>query len=106
MIRTPDFFETAIELDLDDDAIVHLFVRDSLVQLEHACGPTPWRAFRELGLQPSRVQPIGRHRGRSHLAVALSDDAAADVLPAGCRAAGLRSWFGVLDDDTLAIAMR
>ncbi|HVL57270.1 MAG TPA: NAD(+) diphosphatase, partial [Burkholderiaceae bacterium] len=47
-----------------------------------------------------------RHRGTAHLAVALADDFAADALPQGCRAAGLRSWFGVLDDETLAIAMR
>jgi len=106
MIRTPDDFQPALDLTLHDDAIVHVFVRDALVL--HADDPAPlrWRTWRALGLSPDRVQPIGRRPGEDHLAVALPEGAAAGGLPEGWRAAGLRSWFGTLDDDSMSIAMR
>jgi NAD+ diphosphatase len=112
MIRTPDDFEPALDLALDDDAIAYVFVRDAMVLFGDSPGALPWRFYRELGLAPARVHSIGRHGGRAHVAVALSEPPAppgvrARVdLPEGLRAGGLRSWFGVIDDETLAIAMR
>jgi NAD+ diphosphatase len=112
MIRTPDDFEPALDLALDDDAIAYVFVRDAMVLFGDSPGALPWRFYRELGLAPARVHSIGRHGGRAHVAVALSEPPAppgvrARVdLPEGLRAGGLRSWFGVIDDQTLAIAMR
>jgi NAD+ diphosphatase len=106
MIRTPEGFEIALDLALHDEAIVHLFVRDALVQRAQAPAPLPWSAYRSLGLEPVRVQPVGRLAGLDHLAVALADDLAPERLPEGWRAGGLRSWFGVLDDRSMAIAMR
>lgn len=112
MIRTPDDFEPALDLALDDDAIAYVFVRDAMVQFGDSPGALPWRFYRELGLAPARVHSIGRHGGRAHVAVALAEPPAppgarARVdLPEGLRAGGLRSWFGVIDDQTLAIAMR
>lgn len=112
MIITPDGFEIAIDLALDDDAIAHVFVRDSLVQFGDSPGALPWRFYRELGLVPQRVHALGRHDGRSHVAVALAEPPAAAGermridLPQGLTAAGLRNWFGVIDDASLAIAMR
>ncbi len=128
MILTPPGFELAHQLALDDDAIAYVFVRDALVQFGDSPGALPWKFYREAGLVPVCIHAIGRHEGRAHLAVAIAEapvDASATeapeswssqpaaprprpatALPQGLRAAGLRSWFGVLDDATLAIAMR
>jgi NAD+ diphosphatase len=106
MIRTPDTFEPALDLALHDEAVVHLFARDALVQSLDEPRPLRWRTLRAMGFTAGRVQPIGRHLGDDHLAVALPDDHPADRMPDGWRAAGLRNWFGALDDDTLSIAMR
>jgi NAD+ diphosphatase len=105
MLRTPDPFQPALDLQLHDDAVVHLFVRDALVQPLDEPGPLRWGLLRRLGFQAARVQPIGRHLGVDHLAVALPDEQPPE-LPDGWRAAGLRNWFGALDDETLSIAMR
>jgi NAD+ diphosphatase len=106
MIRTPDDFAVALDLELHDDTIVHVFVRDALLQRLEEPEPLPWRAYRAMGLTPVRVQPIGRHQGVDHVAVALADDHPAELLPPGWRASGLRGWFGALDDATMSIAMR
>ncbi|MEK9719522.1 MAG: NAD(+) diphosphatase [Quisquiliibacterium sp.] len=112
MIITPQGFEIAIDLNLDDDAIAYVFVRDAMVQFGDSPGALPWRFYREQGLVPERVHALGRHAGRSHVAVALTEPSAAPGeparvdLPQGLTAAGLRSWFGVIDDQSLAIAMR
>jgi len=105
MLHTPDLFEPAIDIDLHDQVLTHVFVRDRLVQRAEGAGPLPWRIYREAGFQVLRVQPVGRHRGVPHVAVTL-DGPEPDALPQGWRAGGLRSWFGVLDDATMAIAMR
>jgi NAD+ diphosphatase len=106
MIRTPEGFEAAIDLVLDDDAIAHVFLRDALVQFGDSPGALPWRFYREAGLAPARVHALGRHEGRAHVAVALDEAVSPKALPGGLRAAGLRNWFGVIDDRTLGIAMR
>ena len=106
MIRTPAGFDPSLKADLDDDCIAHVFVRDSLVLFGDSPGALPWRFYRGEGLRAARVHGIGRHEGRSHVAVALDDDVSPRSLPAGLKAAGLRNWFGVIDDATLAIAMR
>lgn len=106
MILVPQGFEPAIELQLDDDAIVHVFVRDSLVLFGDTPAAMPWRFYRDAGLVADRVHAIGVLEGQRHLAVALPETWGPDALPQGLRAAGLRSWFGVLDDVSLAIAMR
>jgi NAD+ diphosphatase len=43
---------------------------------------------------------LGLWRGQAHLAIEV------DRIPEGYRSAGLRQWFGVLPDESLAIAMR
>ncbi len=106
MIRTPEGFEAAIDLSLDDDAIAHVFVRDALVLFGDSPGALPWRFYRDAGLSPARVISVGRHGGRSHVAVGLHEGVSPRALPEGLRAANLRNWFGVLDDETLGIAMR
>ncbi|UCE31231.1 MAG: NAD(+) diphosphatase [Burkholderiales bacterium] len=106
MLTTPPDFESTLDLALDDETIAHVFVRDALVLFADSPGALPWRFYREVGLTASRVHAVGRHAGRAHVAVALDDAIAPDMLPEGLRAAGLRSWFGVLDDDTMAIALR
>ena len=106
MIRTPAGFDPALNLTLDDDAIAHVFVGDSMVLFSDSPGALPWRFYRGDGLRAARVHGIGRHEGKTHMAVALDDDVSARSLPAGLRAANLRSWFGVIDDATLSIAMR
>ena len=131
MIITPPGFEPAHQLQLDDDAIAYVFARDALVLFGDSPGALPWRFYREAGLVAARTHSIGLHAGRVHVAVALGEPAAgagAPIgaatgtapgasagppaapehyrLPEGLRAGGLRSWFGVLDDATMAIAMR
>ncbi|MCL4745483.1 MAG: NAD(+) diphosphatase [Burkholderiaceae bacterium] len=128
MIITPPGFEPAHQLALDDDAIAYVFVRDALVQFGDSPGALPWKFYREVGLVAVCSHSIGRHEGRAHIAVALAEapvdtnapetletwssappvrqPTPAAALPEGLCAAGLRSWFGVLDDATLAIAMR
>jgi NAD+ diphosphatase len=106
MLRTPIDFQAALDLELHPDAVVHLFVRDSLVQSLDEPRALPWRTWRAMGFAPARVHPIGRHQGVDHLAVALADDHPADLMPDGWKAANLRTWFGSLDDETLSIAMR
>jgi NAD+ diphosphatase len=106
MIRTPDDFQPALDLSLHDDAIVHVFLRDALVLHSDTPAPLPWRTWRAMGFAAGRVQPIGRRLGADHLAVALPDTTTPDALPEGWRAAGLRNWFGTLDDDSMSIAMR
>jgi NAD+ diphosphatase len=106
VIRTPELFIPARDVELHDDAVVHLFIRDALVQCVDAPAPLSWRSCRAMGFAAARVQPVGRHRGIAHVAVALPDDHPVDALPAGWRAGGLRGWFGVLDDESLSIAMR
>ncbi len=106
MLRTPSGFDPSLDLPLDDDAIAHVFVRDSLVLFNDSPGALPWRFYKGEGLSAARVHAIGRHEGRAHIAVALDDAFHPQMLPTGLRAANLRSWFGVLDDATLSIAMR
>lgn len=104
MIRTPDDFELTLELALHDHAIVHPFIGDRLVCTEDDPRPRPWSFYRSLGLHASVSHSIGRWRGEDHVAVGF--ESAPPELPAGLRAAGLRQWFGILDDEGLAIAMR
>lgn len=111
MIITPPGFEIAIDLVLDDDAIAHVFVRDSLVQFSDSPGALPWRFYREMGLVPERVHSLGVHEGRRHVAVGLAEPPGEGGriridLPHGLAAQNLRSWYGVVDDATLAIGMR
>ncbi len=106
MLKTPPSFEPVLDARLDDEAIAYVFVRDSLVLFGDSPGALPWRFYREAGLSAARWHAIGRHEGRTHVAIGLPDAIVAEMLPTGLRASGLRGWFGVLDDETLAIAMR
>ena len=106
MIRTPAGFNPALNLELHDDAIAHVFVRDAMVLFSDSPGALPWRFYRGEGLRAARFHGIGEHEGRQHVAVALDDDISPRALPPGLKASNLRSWFGVIDDATLAIAMR
>jgi len=106
MLRTPEGFEADLGVALDDDAIAHVFIRDALVQFGDSPGAFPWRHYRAAGLVAARAHPIGRHGGRGHVAVGLDDASGTVRLPDGLRSAGLRSWFGVVDDATMSIAMR
>lgn len=106
MIRSPDDFEASLDLALHDEAIAHVFAGDALILNEAQPQAMPWRHFRTLGLEPHRVHSVGRFGGRDHLAVALEPSADPAQLPLGLRAAGLRQWFGELNDTDLSIAMR
>jgi NAD+ diphosphatase len=105
MIVTPAGFIPDQHAVDDDQAIVHVFSRDRLVQRTTAPALLPWAAYRELGLVAVRRHVIGRHDGVVHVAVAIEEERAAE-LPDGWRAGGLRNWFGLLPDAHLAIAMR
>ena len=106
MIITPAGFLPDHTAAHDGDAIAHVFIRDRLVQIADSPSMLPWAAYEEAGLVAGRRHVIGRHQGVTHVAIALADDPEPPMLPAGWRAGGLRSWFGVLPDPQLAIAMR
>ncbi|MEO6269533.1 MAG: NAD(+) diphosphatase [Lautropia sp.] len=106
MILTPDGFLPDHSASADDAAIAHVFIRDQLVQPADCPALLPWDTYRELGLVAARRHVIGRHQGVTHVAVALAETSAPPPLPTGWRAGGIRSWFGVLPDTQLAIAMR
>ncbi len=75
-----------------------------LVQREDARAHLPLRPhIRELGLEPLRVQYVGRYAGQH----CFSCEIAAEVpAPAGMSWAGLRSLFGVIDDALFAVVGR
>jgi NAD+ diphosphatase len=106
MILTPEGFLPDHRPCDDEDAVAHVFFRDRLLQLADAPALLPWSAYRELGFAAARSHVVGRHQGRTHVAIALADDADPGQVPAGWRAGGLRNWFGVLPEPHLAIAMR
>ena len=106
MIVTPPGFIPDQDAADDADSVVHVFIRDRLVQRADTPALLPWEAYRELGIAERHRLVIGRHEGRIHVAVALDSDAVPESLAAGWRAGGLRSWFGVLADPHMAIAMR
>lgn len=106
MIRSPDDFEPSIELALHDDAIAYVFAGDALILTDASPQAMAWRHYRELGFEADRVHAVGRHLGRDHVAVAVDRSGMREQLPPGLRAAGLRQWFGELNDVDLSIAMR
>lgn len=106
MLHTPPEFEPRLDLELADDAIVHLFVRDRLVHSLDDNGAMRWAQYRAMGFSAVHAHSIGTLGGEAHLAVALDDDFPVDRLPPGWQAAGLRQWFGMLDEPTLSLAMR
>lgn len=106
MLRSPQGFEPTLDVELTDDAIAHVFAGDALVLFGDSPGGLPWRFYREAGLRPERVHSVGRHAGRAHVAVGLPEGTNPRAMPEGLRANGLRNWFGLVDDETLAIAMR
>lgn len=105
MLITPPEFEPDRLLSLDDEVVVHVFVRDRLVLPEGAAGPLTWAPYRDAGFSASVVHGIGRLGGRAHVAVGI-DEALAPSLPTGFSAANLRQLFGVIADEQLAVAMR
>ena len=106
MIITPPGFLPDHHGDVESEAIAHVFIGDRLVQLADSPSLLPWVAYEEAGLVAARRHVIGRHNGVTHVAIALAEGPEPSALPAGWRAGGLRSWFGVLQDAHLAIAMR
>ena len=106
MLLTPPNFENAHAISLSRDAIAHVFIRDALVQsVDQPCA-LPWRFYEQMGLAPMAVHGLGKLDGEDHVAVALHPEQSESLLPDGFKAAGLRSWFGVLDEATLGIALR
>jgi NAD+ diphosphatase len=104
IVTPPGFIPDHLAVD-DENAIVHVFSRDRLLQRIEEPALLTWSSYRELGLMADRKQVIGRHDGVLHVAVAVTEESPAE-LPQGWRARDLRNWFGVLPDAHLAIAMR
>ena len=106
MLKSPDTFEVDVSVELNDEVIAHVFVRDKLIQFPHAPAMRRWGEYQMLGFEPLRVHGLGRFDGHNHVAVTLDDKTSERPLPELVKADGLRAWFGVLDDTALAIAMR
>jgi NAD+ diphosphatase len=105
MIITPDEFLPALDIELADEVMAHVFCGDRLVLHADDATARPWLFYRQLGLDGSRVTAIGHRGSQPHVAVSISDDPNYPV-PAPLKAAGLRAWFGVMAEDSLSIAMR
>ncbi len=106
MLQSPHSFEPRLDLEFSDESQVHLFHHDRYVNLEQSPGSMSWSRYAAAGFRAERVHAMGVLDGAAHFAVALPDDFEHGALPAGWRAAGLRSWFGVLEDLPLSLAMR
>lgn len=106
MIVTPLGFTPHLGLPLDDDAHVHVFVRDAYLQRTDGEMALRWSEFAAMGLEPAVVHSIGHHEGVAHIAVGLDAARVPEQFPAPFQAMGLRQWFGRLDEQTLALAMR
>lgn len=106
MILSPAQFVPAVGLELDDETEVHLFIGSLLVRPAGHEGPLRWGPLRRLGFEAARAHPIGLLDGHRHFAVGLPEDTDPASLPPPWQAMGLRNWFGVIDETTLAIAMR
>ena len=94
MIRTPEDFEPELQLELHDDAIAHVFVRDALVQNLDEPRALPWRSWRAMGFRAARVAAekivvvdtvFGEERGQAGAVMAphSSDEAIEQVLEHG-----------------------
>lgn len=106
MLKSPNTFEGDVTVPLTDDAIAHVFIKDQLVQVESDPGMRTWGEFRQAGFHADRVFGLGRFEERDHVCIALDNNLSKDSLPPEFKAAGLRAWFGVLNDTALSIAMR
>ena len=72
MILSPAHFVPTTDLELDDEAEVHLFVGTSLIRPARHEGPLRWGLCRRLGFDPARVHAIGTLGMVRHFAIALS----------------------------------
>jgi NAD+ diphosphatase len=106
MILSPNHFEPRLDLAFESDSLVHLFHQDQYINLRESPVVMPWREYLAAGFQAERVHSMGMLDGQPHFAVGLSDDFSTSGLNGSWRVGGLRSWFGVLDDQSLSLAMR
>jgi NAD+ diphosphatase len=106
MIQSPHHFEPKIDLEINPASIVHLFHQDQYVNLSEAPRPSSWAQLQEAGFVAQRIHSMGLLEGQDHFAIGLPDDFAIATLPPGWKMGGLRSWFGLLDDLSLSLAMR
>ncbi len=106
MLLSPNHFEPRLDLTFEPESLVHLFHQDQYINLSESPEVFPWSRYRDAGFHAERVHSMGTLDGRPHFAVGLADDFAPTALSNPWRVGGLRSWFGVLDDLSLALAMR
>jgi NAD+ diphosphatase len=111
MITLPTDFRPSAQLEPQACDRIHLFYKDQYINATEQPIPLLLADLSTFGLEAARVQSIGSLDAVGHFAVALdksSDAPKTQVphLPEGWRAGGLRSWFGVLPDAELALAMK
>ncbi|MES2077133.1 MAG: NAD(+) diphosphatase [Pseudomonadota bacterium] len=103
MLKTPDGFTPLIRPQQYADAITFLFYRDRLLLRGAELALPPAELVAGLGLAPQRCHPLGMWQGRYCQVAWLDDDT-----PPGPDYAfhGLRSLFGLLDDEFVGLAGR
>jgi NAD+ diphosphatase len=106
MLLSPNHFEPRLDLPFEPDSLVHLFHQDQYVNLSEGPEVMPWSRYRAAGFHAERVHSMGTLDGQPHFAVGLADDFAPSAISTPWRLGGLRSWFGILDDLSLSLAMR
>lgn len=106
MIRTPEAFEARLDLVLTDESLVHLFEHDRFVNRVEEPQVFSWAELKFYGFEAAQVISLGSLGAEQHVAVRLADGYKSEALPQGWRSAGLRTWFGAIDQTALALSMR
>ena len=106
MLVTPASFIPDISLPMNEQAHVHVFIKDAYVQRMDGMLATRWGDFAALGLEPAVTHSLGALEGVTHIAIGLPEDTDPLSLPAPFQAMGLRNWFGKIDEQTLVMGMR
>lgn len=103
MLQTPASFTPLMAPPADADAHTFLFHGDRLLLGEDGTGLPDAAALAAAGFQADRAQPVGRWHGRYYQAAWTDVE---EEAPAGYAWRGMRSLFGLVDDEWLGLAGR
>lgn len=103
MLKTPQSFTAVIDPAVHPDPLTFIFNAGKLLVREGDFALPDESLLAACGADPVRMQPVGTFGGRYCQATWTEDDQAP---PQGYEWRGLRSLFGVVDEETLAVAGR
>ncbi len=103
MLATPANFTPLLHTPPHTESLSFVFCGDQLLLAEHDLSLPSGMALRLLGLGDSLFQPLGLWEGKLCRATWIAPE---DELPAGFGLRRLRSLFGEMPDDWVAVAAR